>query len=106
MYIMIDVVINNIASAGDGAKADYATFALPFNSKEYFHPFKLIKDYSDQLDVQNGWLGDATVSLPDLDTESQYVQDVWHQWIEEMVNRYSRMLSKKRQFKSWTNENS
>ena len=100
MYLMIDVVINNIANAGDGARADYAKFATPFNDKKYFHPFKLIKDYSDQLDVQNGWLGDTTVSLPDLDTESQYVQDVWHEWIKEMVDKYARMFIEDRKDKN------
>lgn len=90
MYIMIDVVVNNVAWAGPGDLVEYEKLAAPFNDKKYFHPFKYIKDYSDQLQVQNQWLGDKVVSLPDLNTELPYVQDVWHSWIQQMVANYSR----------------
>lgn len=87
---MIDVVVNNIAMKGDGSKAVYRDFSPPFNDKKYFHPFKQVKNYGDQLEAQNGWLGDEKVALPDLDTESDYVQKVWHDWTREMIANYSR----------------
>lgn len=89
MYIMIDVVVNNIAMVGDGKDAVYSDFAAPFNDKKYFHPFKQVVNYGDQLEAQNGWLGDPTVALPDLDTESDYVQNIWHDWTKEMIANYT-----------------
>ena len=42
---MIDAVINDMAYAGKGSAVDYSTL-VPFNKKEYFHPFCYITDYS------------------------------------------------------------
>jgi hypothetical protein len=39
--------------------------------------------------VQNCWLGDDTVSLPDLNTESEDVQKLWYDWIAGLVSDYS-----------------
>ena len=87
---MIDVVVNDMAYAGKGDAVDYSTF-VPFNKEEYFHPFCFITDYSNQTNAQDCWLGDNTVALADLDTESDFVQQTWETWISEMVANYSRM---------------
>lgn len=79
-----------MAYAGKGADTDYSGL-VPFNKEEYFHPFCFITDYSNQTNAQDCWLGDNTVALPDLDTESTFVQDTWNTWITEMVANYSRM---------------
>ncbi|RDW82548.1 glycoside hydrolase family 13 protein [Coleophoma cylindrospora] len=88
MYLMIDVVVNDMAYAGKGADTDYSTL-VPFNKEEYFHPFCLITNYGNQTDAQDCWLGDDTVALPDLKTELPFVQDTWNTWITEMVANYS-----------------
>ncbi|TGO10923.1 hypothetical protein BTUL_0122g00350 [Botrytis tulipae] len=88
MYLMIDAVINDMAYAGKGSAVDYSTL-VPFNKKEYFHPFCYISDYSNATNFQNCWLGDDTVSLPDLDTESDFVKQTWETWVTEMVANYS-----------------
>ncbi|KAJ8068974.1 hypothetical protein OCU04_002654 [Sclerotinia nivalis] len=88
MYLMIDAVINDMAYAGPGSETDYSTL-VPFNKKEYFHPFCYITDYSNATNFQNCWLGDDTVSLPDLDTESDFVKQTWETWVSEMVANYS-----------------
>lgn len=86
---MIDVVINDVAYPGPGADTDYSMF-VPFNNKEYFHPFCYITDYGNMDDAQDCWLGDDTVALADLDTESDFVINTWDTWVTEMVANYSR----------------
>lgn len=39
--------------------------------------------------MQNCWLGDNTVSLPDLKTERQDVQKMWQDWVGSLVSNYS-----------------
>lgn len=39
--------------------------------------------------VEECWEGDNIVSLPDLDTESTDVQNIWYSWIPELVSNYS-----------------
>lgn len=87
---MIDAVINDMAYAGEGSQVEYSAL-IPFNKKEYFHPFCYISDYSNATNFQNCWLGDDTVSLPDLNTESDFVKQTWETWVSEMVSNYSRM---------------
>jgi alpha-amylase len=43
MYLMLDVVVNHFAWAGNGTTVDYSKFN-PFNSEEYFHPYVLLAD--------------------------------------------------------------
>ncbi|ESZ94176.1 alpha-amylase [Sclerotinia borealis F-4128] len=88
MYLMIDVVINDMAYAGKGSAVDYSSL-VPFDKEEYFHPFCYISDYTKPTNFQNCWLGDDIVSLPDLDTESDFVKQTWGTWVTEMVANYS-----------------
>lgn len=39
--------------------------------------------------MQDCWLGDTTVSLPDLDTDSEDVQSMWYNWVGSLVSNYS-----------------
>jgi alpha-amylase len=36
-----------------------------------------------------GWLGDETVALPDLNTESDYVVSEFKSWLKDLVSNYS-----------------
>lgn len=67
---------------------NYSSFA-PFD-KEDFHPYCEITDWLNLTDIEHCWLADSIVSLPDLDTDSTQVQDIWQTWISEMVANYSR----------------
>lgn len=40
--------------------------------------------------MEECWLGDTIVSLPDLDTESTDVQSIWYSWVNSLVSNYSR----------------
>jgi alpha-amylase len=86
--LMIDVVANNYAYAGPGQDTVFSDF-VPFNSAEYFHPFCYISNYNNDTDAQNCWLGNDIVSLPDLNTESEYVMSVWDQWAQDVIANYS-----------------
>ncbi|KAJ5491759.1 Acid alpha-amylase [Penicillium diatomitis] len=88
MYLMVDVVANHMGYAGAGNTVDYSVFQ-PFSSSSYFHPYCLISDYSNQTNVEDCWLGDTTVSLPDLDTTQSSVQTIWYDWVHSLVSNYS-----------------
>ncbi|PGH08483.1 alpha-amylase A type-3 [Helicocarpus griseus UAMH5409] len=88
MYLMVDVVANHMGFAGPGASVDYSQF-VPFNSNSYFHTYCPIDNYDDQANVENCWLGDDTVSLPDLDTENPDVQGIFNDWISALISNYS-----------------
>ncbi|GES59433.1 alpha-amylase A type-1/2 [Aspergillus terreus] len=88
MYLMVDVVANHYGWDGAGSSVDYSVFN-PFNSQDYFHSFCLIENYDNQTQVEDCWLGDDTVSLPDLDTTKTDVQNMWYDWVGELVANYS-----------------
>ncbi|KAJ5093297.1 hypothetical protein N7456_009158 [Penicillium angulare] len=88
MYLMVDVVTNHMGYAGAGNDVDYSVFN-PFNSEDYFHAYCEITDYSNTTMAEQCWEGDTTVSLPDLNTESETVQNLWNDWITDLVSNYS-----------------
>ncbi|KAJ5622772.1 hypothetical protein N7490_011377 [Penicillium lividum] len=103
MYLMVDVVANHMVRLpknhkfvssfvqgydGAGTSVDYSVFN-PFDSSSYFHSYCLISDYDDQSNVEDCWLGDTTVSLPDLDTTLTSVQTIWYDWVAALVSNYS-----------------
>ncbi|GES66595.1 alpha-amylase [Aspergillus terreus] len=88
MYLMVDVVANHMGYDGAGNTVDYSVFN-PFSSSSYFHPYCLISNYDNQTSVEDCWLGDTTVSLPDLDTTSTAVRNIWYDWVADLVANYS-----------------
>ncbi|EAW23731.1 putative alpha-amylase [Aspergillus fischeri NRRL 181] len=88
MYLMVDVVANHMGYDGAGNSVDYSVFT-PFDSSTYFHTYCLISDYNNQNNVEDCWLGDTTVSLPDLDTTNTAVRTIWYDWVKGLVANYS-----------------
>ena len=88
---MVDIVVNHNAWAGDADSVDYSTFN-PFNKESYYHSSCPI-DYDSTDSVQNCWLGDSTVELPDLKTEDDHVAEGYQTWISQLVSNYSSMFS-------------
>ncbi|OGE49042.1 hypothetical protein PENARI_c024G10922 [Penicillium arizonense] len=88
MYLMVDVVANHMGYAGSGNSVDYSVFS-PFSSSSYFHSYCLISNYDNQSNVEDCWLGDTIVSLPDVDTTQTAVQTIWYDWIAGLVSNYS-----------------
>jgi alpha-amylase len=92
MYLMVDVVINDMAQAIDGSMPaqtiDYSKLQ-PFNDEKYYHEYCNITNYDDDKIAQDCWLGVTNVALPDLNTESQEVSDMISSWITGLVANYS-----------------
>ncbi|KAL2821865.1 glycoside hydrolase superfamily [Aspergillus granulosus] len=88
MYLMVDVVANHMGYYGAADSVDYSVFN-PFNSQEYFHSPCFIENYEDQTQVEQCWLGDNSVPLPDLNTTRADVQDYWYDWVGSLVSNYS-----------------
>ncbi|GCB23537.1 alpha-amylase A type-3 [Aspergillus awamori] len=88
MYLMVDVVANHMGHNGTGSSVDYSVYR-PFNSQKYFHNLCWISNYNNQTNVEDCWLGDNTVALPDLDTTSTEVKNMWYDWVESLVSNYS-----------------
>ena len=91
MYLMVDVVINDMAQAIDGVMPqpiDYSLFN-PFNNEKFFTPYCNITDFENRTIAQNCWLGNENIALPDLDTHSDEVIKMTGDWIKELVSNYS-----------------
>ncbi|KAL2008595.1 hypothetical protein VTN00DRAFT_6789 [Thermoascus crustaceus] len=95
MYLMVDVVINDMAQAIDGTMEDNPpptidwTKLIPFNDEKYYHPYCKITDWSDPENYQNCWFGAEVVALPDLKTEDDTVVSMNQDCIKELVGNYS-----------------
>lgn len=92
MYLMVDVVINDMGFATNGqdpaTSIDYSVFT-PFNDQRFYHPWCNITDFDNYTEAQVCWLGDNQVALPDLNTESQEVSDIMNEWAVSLVAKYS-----------------
>ncbi|CAF3693696.1 unnamed protein product [Rotaria socialis] len=83
IWIMLDVVANHV---GPNVTNNYY---VPFNKSEYFHqPLCLIKDYSNQTEVEFCSLGSERSVLPDLNTEHDFVVSAFVSWINETIMKY------------------
>lgn len=87
---MVDVVANHNGWSGSESSTDYSKFN-PFNSASYYHTPCTI-DYSNQDSIEDCWLGDNTVALPDLKTEDSGVASQYYTWIKSLVSNYSSKL--------------
>lgn len=92
MYLMIDIVINNMAYMTNGKNpannVDYSIFS-PFDDEKYYHKFCNITDYDDYEIAQKCWTGDYNVALPDLKTEDKDVTKTMQNWVKGLVSNYS-----------------
>ncbi|KAF7367485.1 Alpha-amylase [Mycena sanguinolenta] len=84
MYLMLDIVINHFASMGE--TPNYEAF-VPFSHERFFHPPCPI-DWGNQTSIENCWMGDGFVSLPDINTEDPVVVDTWKKYLVSLVDKY------------------
>ncbi|KAJ7159673.1 glycoside hydrolase family 13 protein [Mycena filopes] len=95
MYLMLDVVINHFAGVPTNTTLspdnlfsfDY-TSLLPFGTQDDFHKQCFIGASNDQAVLEQCWLGDATLPLPDLNTEDPGVVQTLNAWIKKTVAAY------------------
>ncbi|KAH9969913.1 glycoside hydrolase superfamily [Russula dissimulans] len=89
MYLMLDVVLNHLAVSGPGV--NFTSFSPPFNSASSFHQRCIVAespDPSNQTAVEQCWLGDAKLPLPDLNTEDPIVVEKLLDWVHKLVQDY------------------
>ncbi|TFY50619.1 hypothetical protein EVJ58_g10968, partial [Rhodofomes roseus] len=84
MYLMVDVVVNNVMATS--TTPDLSTFLFQDESK--FHPFCPI-DWNNDTSVIDCWLGDTTVTLPDVNTQDPDVVSAYQSWITDLVKEYN-----------------
>ncbi|KAK7023885.1 Not1-domain-containing protein [Favolaschia claudopus] len=84
MYLMVDVVINNVMSTS--LTPDYSKYM--FKDAKYYHPYCAV-DFSNTTSEQQCWLGDKQVPLPDVNTENSEVKSKYSDWISDLVKTYS-----------------
>jgi alpha-amylase len=85
MALMVDVVVQHM---GSSQQIDLTRYT-PFNDPSHYHDKAFITDYSNQTLVEQGWLGNSQVPLPDLNTENPVVIDTLNAWIASLVQRFS-----------------
>ncbi len=86
MLLMVDVVVNHMASPTD--PPNYLTYQ-PFSSPSFFHPECFISDYNNQTNVEQCWIGDKNLPLADINTEDPTVVDTMNNWIKALVANYT-----------------
>jgi alpha-amylase len=87
MYLMLDVVVNHMAPL-DPTKLNYTEFSPPFADASSFHKRCFVAestDPSNQTAVEQCWLGDAELPLPDVNTENSTVSRKLLDWVQNMV---------------------
>jgi alpha-amylase len=98
MFLMIDVVVNhvltklplNVTASGFVAPHNNSTTDItPFADMDDFHPLCFIEDYNNQTEVEQCWLGDATLPYADVDTENPNVVGTLNRWIQDVVSNFS-----------------
>ncbi|KAJ7473969.1 glycoside hydrolase family 13 protein [Mycena latifolia] len=95
MYLMLDVVINHYAGVPTNTTVslsglftfDFASL-LPLGTEADFHSQCFISDYTNQTDVEQCWLGDQKLPLPDVDTEDATIVATLNTWIKDTVAEY------------------
>ena len=58
-----------------------------FKDSSQYHSYCPI-DWSNETSVENCWLGDLNVTLPDLNTQDPDVQKGYGEWIQSFVQEY------------------
>ncbi|KAF7306312.1 Alpha-amylase [Mycena indigotica] len=84
MLVMLDVVLNHFANPGETIQ--YQNL-IPFNHERYYHPKREI-DWGSQPSIENGWMGNGYLWLPDLNTEDKEVADILVAWTKNVVSKY------------------
>lgn len=63
--------------------------SLSFSSQSNYHSQCFIADYNNQTDVEQCWLGDASLPLIDVNTEDPTIASTLNTWIKTLVSTYS-----------------
>lgn len=97
---MVDIVANNVMATSTTPDLSTYMFKEPVMTlslklihltmsslKAQYHPYCPI-DWNNLTSIQNCWLGDTNVPLPDLNTQDPGVASTYGTWIENLVQEY------------------
>ncbi|RXK40840.1 alpha-amylase [Tremella mesenterica] len=91
MYLMVDIVVNNIPSLSVSASLSSSSLAADnsyWTDPSDFHPQCWI-DYSNATSVEYCWLGDDKLPLMDVNTENPNVVQTLQSWIANFTKAYT-----------------
>ncbi|KAH9997556.1 glycoside hydrolase family 13 protein [Russula vinacea] len=83
MYLMVDIVANNVMATS--ITTNFSTYM--FKDPSQYHPYCPI-DWNNLTSIQNCWLGDTNVPLPDVNTQDPTVASAYGSWIQNLVQEY------------------
>ncbi|KAI9446615.1 glycoside hydrolase family 13 protein [Lactarius indigo] len=83
MYLMVDIVANNVMATS--TTPDFSNYM--FKEQTQYHPYCPI-NWGNVTSIQDCWLGDTKVALPDLNTEDPTVASTYGTWINNLVQEY------------------
>lgn len=87
MGIMVDVIVNHIAATASTTFEPNDAYA-PFTDAADYHPFCWVDDYNNQTNVEQCSLGDTTVTLHDINTESDSVVSAYNEYIKNLTETF------------------
>jgi alpha-amylase len=98
---MVDIVANNVMATSTTPDLSNYMFNEPVMPLSFdlihltmssletqYHPYCPI-DWNNLTSIQNCWLGDTNVTLPDLNTQDPGVASTYGTWINNLVQEYS-----------------
>jgi alpha-amylase len=83
MYLMVDIVANNVMATS--VNTSFSSYM--FKEPTQYHPYCPI-NWNNLTSIQNCWLGDTTVPLPDVNTQDPTVASTYGSWINSLVQEY------------------
>jgi len=60
---------------------------MTYSFKTQYHPYCPV-DWNNLTSIQNCWLGDTVVPLPDINTQDPTVVSTYGSWINNLVQEY------------------
>ncbi|OAG11761.1 alpha-amylase [Paraphaeosphaeria sporulosa] len=88
MYLMVDIVPNHMAFASCPDKVDFRRLKT-FNHPDKFHSYCPIKNTGNQTELEDCWLGDCNMALPDIKTDDPLVAREMNAWIRWLVSAHN-----------------
>jgi len=88
MYLMVDIVVNHVAAPALPPAFDFSGFFNPFADEADFHKQCFVGTSADQNVVEQCWLGDENLPLPDINTEDPKIVDILCKWVHDIVQDY------------------
>jgi alpha-amylase len=99
---MVDIVANNVMATSITPDLSTYMFKEPvieisffplrylmtYSLETQYHPYCPV-DWNNLTSIQNCWLGDTTVPLPDINTQDETVAKTYASWISNLVQEFN-----------------